>query len=398
MEESAYYKSEKHYQNLIEGSTDLIALIDGNGTILYTSPSIQRILGYSKIDCIGEDVFSFIHDHDRIRIKNHIKEYFNLIHDGLVFPENNNNYTFPVKQYRVIAEDSSIKTLQTGIRTQTAGKLENSVFIVNAADITDLVYLQKKIFHEKEKAVTANNAKSIFLANMSHELKTPLNSILGFSQMLETSTSGENAEKIKKYSRIINDSGAHLLEIVNDILDLSKIEAGKVSITKSDILLNPFIQHFILPVTYSAQEKGVNLTYSVKDDHGILNADEVRLKQILYNLLSNAIKFTDAGKNVVLTVTSESGYAVFSIVDEGIGIERENLKRVFRPFEQDRHEASVKNRGTGLGLTITKNLVKAHNGIITVRSTPGKGSMFTVKLPEYRVRKRGDNGTENGKD
>lgn len=381
---SAYLKSEKHYQNLIESSSDLIALIDGSGTILYTSPSIQQMLGYSRIDCIGEDVFSILYLHDVARLKNHITGFFNELQKKCLTLDPGSYCSLPSKQYRVKAKDESIKVLQTSIRVQTDGTLENSVFIINAADITELSELHKKLILEKEKAVAANHSKSLFLANMSHELRTPLNSILGFSQMIESFASGENKDKMCKYASIIYESGSHLLEIVNDILDMAKIESGKVTIDKHDINLNSLISNFIMPVSHIARQKGVHFSVKIAENFGILHADEVHLKQILYNLLSNAIKFTESGKKVGLKVNADKDSAIFIVSDEGIGIQKVDIQRIFKAFEQIRHDSAVKTKGTGLGLTITKKLVAAHKGKILVKSTPGKGSSFIVKLPGYR--------------
>ena len=235
-----------------------------------------------------------------------------------------------------------------------------------------------------KQAEAANLAKSAFLANMSHELRTPLNSIMGFSQLLEEnlycscSRSPETMESIS----YIASSANHLLEMVNDILDLSKIEAGKIDINKLPFDLFAMLRRLPLSVKSIASKKGVRLEVSIPDHMGWIDADEVRLKEVFYNLLSNAVKFTEDGKKIGLEVKTEESTFAVTVWDEGCGIPEDQQERIFDPFEQvgkGYHTSAAK--GTGLGLTISRRLVEMHDGTLSVSSVSGAGSRFTVKIP-----------------
>ncbi|HTP58241.1 MAG TPA: ATP-binding protein, partial [Spirochaetia bacterium] len=249
-------------------------------------------------------------------------------------------------------------------------------------DITDRKGMEELLRHAKASAEAANLAKSQFLANMSHELRTPLNSILGFSQLLEmqaASSAGPLTSKLREYLRWVRDGGEHLLDMVNDVLDLSKIEAGKVELEKKPFDTAVLIQRVLTTVRSLAAKKHIHVDTDVEPGLGLLDADEVRIKQVLYNLLSNAIKFTDRERKIGVTARGQGRECEITVWDEGIGIDADDRERIFEPFEQLRkgHE----DHGTGLGLTIVRNLVELHGGSVSVESKVGEGSRFTIRLP-----------------
>ncbi len=245
----------------------------------------------------------------------------------------------------------------------------------------------------------ADRLKSEFLANMSHELRTPLNAILGFSELLLEQFYGPlNAEQ-SEYLRSISSSGEHLLALINDILDLSKIEAGRMELDMEPVRVPDLLAGSIAIVREKAHAADLRLSADAGDAETI-NADPRKLKQILFNLLSNAVKFTPAGGAVILTARTENRAAgpgvVFAVTDTGIGISVADQPKLFREFTQVDGSLSRRHEGTGLGLALTKRLVELHGGEITVHSATGEGSTFTVWLPDnvsgVRAR-RGSRGT-----
>jgi len=231
------------------------------------------------------------------------------------------------------------------------------------------------------EAEAASLAKSQFLANMSHELRTPLNSIIGFSQILQAQIAENLSEKQKAFFENIKNSGHHLLEMVNDILDLSKIEAGKMEIANTSFDFGRMLERAPNIIKAEAYEKKIKIEVNVEPDLGWLNGDPTRLKQVIYNLLSNAVKFTDSGKRIGIEATVENDFFTVSVWDEGIGIQEALLETVFDPFEQLRASQSHGEEGTGLGLAISRQLIRLHQGTIVAACRVGGGSQFIIKLP-----------------
>jgi two-component system cell cycle sensor histidine kinase PleC len=251
-----------------------------------------------------------------------------------------------------------------------------------AEEVADLA---EKYAEEKTRAEEANQAKSKFLANMSHELRTPLNAIIGFSEIMESSMFGPlGSDKYGEYCRDIHQSGQYLLEVINDILDMSKIEAGRIRLDAEQIELEPFLNDAMRVVSGRANDKRVKLTARL--GRGIrLTADHRLLKQIVLNLLSNAVKFTPEGGRVTIRARATSGWVSISIADTGIGIPEEALARLGRPFEQVESQLTKSHQGSGLGLAIAKSLTELHHGAMRIRSTPGIGTMVLLRLPISRI-------------
>jgi signal transduction histidine kinase len=233
-----------------------------------------------------------------------------------------------------------------------------------------------------EAAQAANQAKSDFLANMSHELRSPLNAIIGFSEVLEAGQAGELNEKQKEYSGEIRVSGLHLLALINDILDLSKIEAGKMTLDLVRADVPVLLASSLSIVREKALRHGIALESRIDPDLGAAEVDARKFKQMVYNLLANAVKFTPDGGRVLLAARRLAlGFFEFSVSDTGIGIAEADLPRLFVPFEQLDGSLARKYEGTGLGLSMVKRLAELHGGTVGVSSELGKGSRFTVRLP-----------------
>ncbi len=242
--------------------------------------------------------------------------------------------------------------------------------------------LAEKYAAEKTRAEEANQAKSKFLANMSHELRTPLNAIIGFSEIMELGMFGPlGAEKYNEYCTDIRSSGEYLLDVINDILDMAKIEAGRIRLDFEELDLDQLLAEAIRVVSARAQDKQLELVARISPELG-LRADRRALKQIMLNLLSNAVKFTPAGGRVTVRGRAADGCIVLAIADTGIGITKEALARLGRPFEQVESQLTKSHHGSGLGLAIAKSLVELHGGRMRIRSTPGKGSLVVVRMPK----------------
>lgn len=231
------------------------------------------------------------------------------------------------------------------------------------------------------KAEIANIAKSEFLANMSHELRTPLNSIIGFSDILLEGETGSLNEKQVKYITNVYNSGKHLLNVINDILDISKIEAGKMEFLFESISIRDTISEVLMTCSSVASRKNIDLVQNIDCNIETIKADDFRLKQILYNLISNAIKFTPVGGKVILDIKSDNDRVVFKVIDTGQGISKENQKKLFTVFGQLDTAYNRRYEGTGLGLAIVKKLVEIHRGVVWVESEIGKGSTFAFEIP-----------------
>jgi signal transduction histidine kinase len=242
--------------------------------------------------------------------------------------------------------------------------------------------LFEEVRDKSRELEVANRHKSEFLANMSHELRTPLNAIIGFSEVLRERMFGELNDKQAEYIEDIHSSGQHLLSLINDILDLSKIEAGRMELHPSSFSLPALIENTLLLVRERAARRGIGLETRLDPGLGDIGADELKLKQILLNLLSNAVKFTPEGGGITIGARRAAGLVEVSVSDTGIGIPPDQHEAIFEEFRQVKGNGLPRAEGTGIGLALTRKLVELHGGTIRVESEPGKGSTFTICLPE----------------
>jgi signal transduction histidine kinase len=299
-----------------------------------------------------------------------------------------------VESFKKNAFTNDDMLLLTAIANQAAVAIENAHLY---KDLEGLTYaLEQRVLERTNelretnlRLLAADRSKNQFLANMSHELRTPLNSIIGFSSVLLENTRAVVPPRLYKFLENIHVAGNHLLELINDILDLSKIEAGKMELRTDDFDLRDTITAVERVMKGFAAEARVSITASIDPSVPMVRLDEGRLKQILFNLLSNAVKFSPDGGPVTIAVKSLprtiSPLAVESVridvADRGIGIPRDELQRIFDEFYQTEEGRRARRGGTGLGLSLTRNFVELHHGRIEVQSVPGEGSCFTLYLP-----------------
>jgi PAS domain S-box-containing protein len=348
---------------------DALILLDRNGHIVTANEAAQGLLGYRENDLIGRSLSSLFAkaDHQSAFVRKAIKG--DMIKDfELVFQTSQGN------QVPVTFSSSALR--------DDTGTIVGTICV--AHDITKRKIKEEELQLARDEAESASRIKSQFLASMSHEFRTPLNAIIGFSEVLEDKTFGDLNEKQAKYVGNILTSGRHLLQMINDVLDLSKIEAGKMELELSIMNIGELIEHSLMMVKEKCWKHRIDLTSRISEELEDLDimADDRKLRQAMFNLLSNAVKFTPEGGKIAVEARRREREIRVSVADTGIGIKAENQRRIFGEFEQVDTRVGDKHHGTGLGLALTRRLVELHGGRIWVESEgEGKGSIFTFTIP-----------------
>jgi PAS domain S-box-containing protein len=356
---------------LVQAAPVAIVGIDMDGQVVSWYGGAQSMFGWSSADVIGKPLANvpFEKQEEFVALRHRVMQGHSIM--GL-------------ESQRIRKDGSRIDvSISYAPLHDHAGSTVGAIIVYQ--DITErrLVAEQRQA---RQAADAANRAKSNFLANMSHELRTPLNAIIGFSELLEDQTFGDLNDRQKRYVTNVASSGRHLLQLVNDILDLAKIESGRVLVEVEPIDLTALLHDMHRGMEPLAAAKRQRFVIDLPDDLPCLTADRAKVKQVLYNLLSNAIKFTREGGQVRLHATpvrSEDGAEQLQVAvsDTGIGIAPEDLHRIFLEFEQVDSSYVRQQEGTGLGLALTRRLVEAHGGRIWVDSIQDQGSTFTFVLP-----------------
>ena len=386
--EHAVRTSETKYRSLVANIPDVVWTANSERQLTYISSNVEKILGYTSEEMIrsGGDLWlDRIHPND---IANVDQAY------QLLFTKKKK---FDV-EYRLRRKDEEWIWLHSRALA-TCGREGEVCADGIFSDITRRKEAEEALQQAKNAAETANRAKSQFLANMSHELRTPLNAIIGFSEILVDKTFGDLNDRQFKYSNNILNSGRHLLQLINDILDLSKIEAGRLELSRASFSVGNALRNVHAIVKTLANKKGITLDFQIAEGLPALFADEAKFKQVMYNLLSNAIKFTpDGGLVTVSTAPVDASQGVHApgidfagtgeclwvvVQDTGIGIKPQDQERIFLEFEQVDSSYGRQQQGTGLGLALTRKLVEMHGGRIWVESNgiEGEGSKFTCLIP-----------------
>ena len=353
-------------QALLDATTDEALLVRPDGTILIANEVSARSFGSSSRELVGKNLFDLFPPEQREERRARVRE---VIKSGrpLRFVDSRDGRYLDVSVHPVFAGAEPVEKL--------------ALF---AKDITRQVLTEMELRKAKEAAEAADIAKSRFLANMSHELRTPLNAIIGFSEILEDQVFGALNDRQSKYISYVRESGRHLLRLINEILDLAKIESGKMELNLACVNMRDLMETSLTMVAEKAKRHRIQVELVVDEqltDSPVL-ADETKLKQILFNLLSNATKFALDGGVVKLEAHREPDQLKISVSDTGIGLDPQQKERIFAPFEQLDSSYARQRGGTGLGLTLTRNLVELHGGNIWADSAGlGKGSTFTVVIP-----------------
>ncbi len=372
------YAEVDRYRLLARNMTDVISRHGPHGAVLFVSPAAEPLLGARIGDLLGHGFFDRVHVADR-------PAYLTALADAASRGE-----TRSVEfRMRRDAKDGKSATQFIWVEMrcrpldQTAGQATGESEVVAVIrDVTARKEQEQALDDARSESDRANAAKSHFLATMSHELRTPLNAIIGFSEMLTNDEQMRlDAQRRRDYAKLINDSGHHLLSVVNGILDMSKMETGDFEIMPEPFAPAQVIGNCCDLLALRAREAGLDLELRVPVDMPNITADKRALKQVLLNLLSNAIKFTDRGGRVIVSATIEMGRMVLVVEDNGIGISDSDLPQIGNPFFQARSAYDRRHDGTGLGLSIVKGLVALHGGDVEIKSVLGKGTRITISLP-----------------
>lgn len=371
-QEEALYQTEEKYRSILDSIKEAYYEVDLTGNFTFMNDSLCEIMGYSREELIGKNNRDYMDEDTARRI---------YLETNLVY---RSHHTSNNVEWILITKSGTHKYAEMSIALITDSTGQPIGFRGLARDITERKLAQEELQQAKDAAEAANRAKSVFLANMSHELRTPLNAIIGYSEMLmeDANESGQNGmiPDLKK----IHTAGSHLLDIINNLLDLSKIEAGKMDLFFESFNVSEIVDSAAATVNPLMTKSGNTFRVDCSPEVGQMVADVVKVRQTLLNLLSNAAKFTEKG-HVLLSVErgrfDNSDWITFKITDTGIGMNEDQISTLFKEFTQADESTTRKYGGTGLGLAISRRFCQMMAGDILVESEPGRGATFIVHLP-----------------
>jgi cell cycle sensor histidine kinase DivJ len=376
-----FYAEEDRYRMLARNMTDVITRHGRHGAVLFVSPAAEPLFGATVSELLGHGLFDRVHVADR-------PAYLTALGQSASQGGDVQSVEFRVRRDKTGAQSDAqfiwiemrCRPLDPGTGAAEHGPDREVVAVMR--DVTERKEQERAVEDARSESERANAAKTRFLATMSHELRTPLNAIIGFSEMLANEVQMRlDAERRRDYAKLINDSGHHLLSVVNGILDMSKMETGDFEITPEPFAPGSVIKNCCELLALRARESGLTLAVSVPADLPDVVADKRAVKQVLLNLLANAVKFTDQGGQVSISARAEGTRLAIIVEDNGIGISEADLPRIGEAFFQARSGHDRRHDGTGLGLSIVKGLVGLHGGDVDVKSELGKGTRITVRLP-----------------
>jgi PAS domain S-box-containing protein len=390
--EEARRESERKYRELVEYANSIILRWTRDGRIAYLNEFGQRFFGYTAAEIVGRHVIGTIVPETESGGRNLPSLMDQVCANPAAFEQSvnenvrrNGERVWIAWTNRVVLDQQGqvAEILSIGGDITARKKAEEELEATRAGLERRVIERTAELAAAKERAESADRVKSAFLAAMSHELRTPLNSVIGFTGLLLQGLAGPlNAEQTKQL-RMVKDSGQHLLALINDVLDISKIEAGQIEIANAPFNLREAIERTVHTVAPLAEKKRLAVLVQVAPEVGQITSDRRRVEQVLLNLLSNAIKFTERG-HVILTAETAPGLVRIWVADTGVGIKAEDLGKLFQPFRQLDAGLTRQHEGTGLGLAICRRLVERLGGTISVESQLGQGSTFGFTLPLTR--------------
>jgi cell cycle sensor histidine kinase DivJ len=360
------------YRLVAEQASDVITLRGPDGKFQMVSPALREVMGLEPKDFTAEKLLEIVHEDDRARIADYLPYE----------PKPGEVARITCRIHHPAGRLAWIETSKRSVFDPEGG-LKGVVAVTR--DVTEGKKAELEIRAAQERAEAANRAKSRFLANMSHELRTPLNAIIGFADIMRQQMFGYlGSERYAEYSMLIYDSGQLLLDLISDVLDMAKIDAGKLELNYESIDAGVMLDTCVRFLLDRADKAGLEVRVTLPPRRVAFEADRRSVKQILLNLLSNAIKFTLPGGGVTASATQEGDFIVFVVGDDGIGIPATELPRLGRPFEQVVADPLLAQSGTGLGLALVRSLAERHGGSFKMESEEGKGTRVEVRLPLSR--------------
>jgi PAS domain S-box-containing protein len=362
-------RQRRYYEALFDSSPTAIVAIDMSGTVTGWNPAAERLFGYTRDEAVRRDIDDMVAAHPDIHRE--AKERSAIAAGG--------REPGRVLTRRTRKDGTLVDVDVVSAPVFVAG--EQVGYFAIYSDVSELHARTRELAEKSAELEVASKHKSEFLASMSHELRTPLNAIVGFSQVLKEKLFGQVNEKQEEYLDDILSSSNHLLALINDILDLSKVEAGQVELDRRLFSLREALERGVVMVRERAVQNGVELSLELDPQVDLVEGDERRIQQVVFNLLSNAVKFTPPGGRVDVSTAKEDGEVRIAVRDTGPGISPDDQARIFEEFQQARDTNGERPEGTGLGLALSRSLVELHGGRIWVESEPGKGSTFIFTIP-----------------
>ena len=374
--ENAVLPGDELYRLLVDNVSDMITRHDEKGRVLFASLRAKQLLGVPTQKVLGDGLFERVHVADRPAYLTALSQC--LANNAPTAVELRVRHAGGIETARYVWAEMHCRPM----RGAHGAGLKRLSIVAVTRDISDRKNQEAELVRTRDEADSANRIKTQFLANMSHELRTPLNSIMGFSEILNRELFGSLGEgRYRDYAHLIHESGEHLLNVVNDILDISKIETGKFKIVKEPVDLASLVESCCDVMRHTAEQKQLTLMVEVAPVLPALAADRRACKQMLLNVISNAIKFTNPGGSVRVSARALNGTVEIAVTDNGVGIAAAELPKLGNPFVQASNSRDASCEGAGLGLSVVKGLAKLHGGKLELRSTLGKGTTATITLP-----------------
>lgn len=384
--EAVLRASEARFRSLVDAAASIIVVVSGDGRVQEFNREAERLLGIAVGDAVGKSWVALLGRGSVGLDGGQFEHWLDLVRDGHAVRDRETLLAGHVVSWNLAALDNDDGVVVIG--QDITGRRRAEAELRQLNDLLEYRVAARTAEAEaaRHQAEEANRSKSEFLANMSHELRTPLNAIIGFSDAMRLGVMGQIQNPLYgEYVQAIWESGAHLLSIINDVLDLSKVESGHFDLEPEWLALKPLAEQVMRLMQEKAMRQRLELRLCQDDDPGDVWGDPLRLKQVLFNILANAVKFTPAGGHVIVSLGRDDAGAWIAVADSGIGMRADDISRVLEPFVQIDSNLARRHQGTGLGLALAKRFIELHGGTLSLASQLGQGTTVTIRLSREPV-------------